>query len=289
MRGVDFVFEDGDALHADAEGHAASLGLLQDALAHAAQEIHRLANLVLRFEDLLLHPLRHSHAQPLDETHRLLAAARREGENHAARRDLLLLAQLAVFLQELDHRLRVVDGLRDEPLHAELRLLHQRLVLVALLDVSLRDGHAAVRALRALVQLGGHGGDGGAAVLVGGGGAADEVIRVDAVVVDGSVEPRVESAGVRLGDALVHDGLLAGDVAEHLGEVGGVVELAEGERAGLGGAALLLLDVVHDEPVGGESGAALDEFPRRLAELLGLCALQGRSQACGARGENREG
>ena len=98
MRRVDFILEDGDGLDGDAEGHAASLGLVQDLPAHGAQEVDGLAHLVVRLQDLLLDVLRDCDAEPLDESHRLLPAARREGEHDSLGRDLLLLAQRAVLL-----------------------------------------------------------------------------------------------------------------------------------------------------------------------------------------------
>ena len=170
--------------------------------------------------------------------------------------------------------------MRDEPTHAQLALPDQRLVLVALLDVPLGDGHAAVRALRPLVELRGDVRDRGTAVLVSGGGAADEVVGVDTEGIDGLVEPSVEAAWVGLGDALVHDGFLAADVLEHRGEVGWVVELAERERARFRCAALLFLDVVDDEAVGGERGAALDELAGGLLQLILRGALERGRQAC---------
>ena len=280
MRGVDLVLEDGHGLDGDAQWNPAALGLVQDLLAHGAEEVHGLANLVLGIQNFSFDVLRDGDAEPLDEPHGLLAAARREREDDALGLDVPLPAQGAVLLQELDHGFRVVDGLRDEPTHPELALLDQSLVLVALLDVTLGDGHAAVGALLALVELGGDVGDGGTAVLVGGRGAADEVVGVDTVIVDGLVEPPVKAARVGLRDALVHDGFLTGDVLEHLGEVGGIVELAEGERTGLRSPSLLLLDVVDDEAVGGERGAALDELARGLLQLILGGALERGRQAC---------
>mmetsp|Transcript_150 Transcript_150/g.712 ORF Transcript_150/g.712 Transcript_150/m.712 type:complete len:252 (+) Transcript_150:1238-1993(+) len=98
VRRVDFILEDGDGLDGDAEGYSASLGLVQNLPAHGAQKVDGLAHLVVRLQNLLLDVLRDCDAEPLDESHRLLPAARREGEHDSLGRDLLLLAQRAVLL-----------------------------------------------------------------------------------------------------------------------------------------------------------------------------------------------
>ena len=110
-----------------------------------------------------------------------------KGEDHTLWRHALALAECAVLPEQPDHGLRVVNGLGDEPLHTEFGLLHQRLMLVALLDVPLGDGDSAVCASGTSVELGGDSGDGGAAVLIRRGRTAHQVVRVHPVLVDGRV------------------------------------------------------------------------------------------------------
>jgi hypothetical protein len=56
--------------------------------------------------------------------------------------------------------------------------------------------------------------------------------------------------------------------------------LRNGNGRGSGRAALLFLDVVDDEAVGGERGAALDELAGGLLQLILRGALERGRQAC---------
>eukprot|EP00976_Prorocentrum_cordatum_P112057 1195466-Prorocentrum_minimum.AAC.4 len=109
----------------------------------------------------------------------------------------------------------VVDGLRDEPLGAHLDLGCDRVVLVLLFHVPLRDGHPSEDHVLLVHHTRGflHGRPG---VHHGAGGASHKVQQLNPVNLGGLHGPILEALAGVLGHTLVDDGVLAALLLEHV-------------------------------------------------------------------------
>ena len=238
-----------------------------DALAHGDEDFHGLLRRVVGAENFGFDGFRDGAPEPLDELHRLFAPTRGKREHDALGLDPSPLALRAVIVHELDRHVGVVNGLRDEPLRAGVRLGAQRLVLVSLLRVSLRDRHPTERASplslpqhfrRALNRRSG--------VLLTRTRASDEIIR--ARLSRGFVEPRLKFAlALRLRHALVHHALRpTARLSQRRGERARIIELSKRKRSRVRRASGFFLNIVHDVPVARQPARLLHEVIRRVRD-----------------------
>mmetsp|Transcript_3263 Transcript_3263/g.13062 ORF Transcript_3263/g.13062 Transcript_3263/m.13062 type:complete len:232 (+) Transcript_3263:361-1056(+) len=156
VRGVDLIPVAADAFHVESQRDSTSVGALEDALQILAIQLAghldgRGLRILGRAEDPLFGMRGNLHAEPLHELQGLLPAAGHEGEKHLLGHDPAAPTERGVVVDELDHRLRVVDALGHEPLGSPADLAQHVLVLTVLLHVPLRDGHAAEAELSLLL------------------------------------------------------------------------------------------------------------------------------------------
>src|SRR5688572_1866950 len=141
--GVDLVAVDRYAFHVHAERDMACVRAVQDAAQIVATYLDGARERISRPEDRPLSVRWHVHAQPAQESKRLLTPARRERQNDALRREARAPAVTQIVGEQPLRRRRLVDRLRDEVVATLDAFGKKPRRLAALGIVALRDDHAA--------------------------------------------------------------------------------------------------------------------------------------------------
>mmetsp|Transcript_15642 Transcript_15642/g.18838 ORF Transcript_15642/g.18838 Transcript_15642/m.18838 type:complete len:210 (+) Transcript_15642:408-1037(+) len=205
MCSVDLLSEDGYALHTDTNRNTRCSSLYHDFLQHGTEQFDASVHRAVRGQNRGFGLFWDMHSQPMDEAHRLFPSARRECEDDTHWRRAFLLAQITVIVDQLDHRLGVVNCLRNEPSCPHCHFAGDGCVLISLLQVSLCDRHSSPHHAFVSADLRrlGHSRP---RVLSAAGGASDQVQQVNTSrTCRGLINPVFERLSFVLSNALIHD------------------------------------------------------------------------------------